>query len=757
MADERARDDAVVEVNFGAATLRERPLPPPPAPPGAPSLVDVLRTIAAERWLVAGVVLAVMALSIAYLFVATPIYESSLVLQIEDRTQKLTGLEDLSDFMGSVASPAETEIEIIRSRTLIGAVVDELKLDVQAAPRRVPLVGAALARSWRGAGPAPARFGLARYGWGGERLELQDLEVGEELLGVPLLLTALDGGRFRIGTTEEPALVEGAVGARASGGEGSRRLEIVVRELVARPGTEFLVSKRDRSGPVAGIRGALRVSETGKKTGILVATFEGIQPQRVADVLNAIGRVYLRRNVERKSAEAAQMLSFLESQLPALKKNVDAAESALNAFQRDKRSVDVSKETEALLQRAVRLEGSLQELQFQLADLRQRFTENHPAVIAIQQKLARMQAQRAQLDEEMGALPKNELDSLRLTRDVKVASELYVLVLNKAQEIKVARSGVVGNVAVLDAAEVAKGPSRPQRQMVLSLALLLGLGLGVGVALVRKAFSEGAVDPDEIEARTGLPVFVMVPHSDLEVRMDREARRVAGAFRNALAEAAPEDLAIEGLRSLRTALQFALVEARNNVIALGAPAPAVGKSFVSVNLAHLLAAAGRKVLLVDGDLRRGRLHRYFSLERGPGLSEAVSGSVPLEQVLRRTGVERLDVLTTGRIPPNPAELLASHRFQHLLAAASQRYDLVIVDTPPVLAVTDPALVARHAGVNLLVLRAGAHSVQEIALAVKHLGQAGVRVQGAILNEVQSMGGRYGRARYHRYEYRSERT
>ena len=198
------------------------------------------------------------------------------------------------------------------------------------------------------------------------------------------------------------------------------------------------------------------------------------------------------------------------------------------------------------------------------------------------------------------------------------------------------------------------------------------------------------------------------------------------------------------------------MEASNNVIALGAPAPAVGKSFVSVNLAHLLASAGRRVLLVDGDLRRGRLHRYFSLDRGPGLSDVVSGSVPLEEALRPSGVDRLDVLSTGRIPPNPAELLASHRFQHLLAAVSKRYDLVLVDTPPVLAVTDPALVARHAGVNLLVLRAGAHSIQEIALATKHLSQSGVRVQGAILNEVKEMRGRYGRAgRYYRYEYRSD--
>ncbi len=761
MPHDRANDDAVVEVNFGAGTIGDvvqQQLPPPlPRAREEVPLTDVFRVLRERHRGVVGVALAVVALAVAYLILATPVYQAALVLQMEDRKQTLTGLEDLSGFIGDAASPAETEIEIIRSRTLIGAVVDELGLDVQAEPRRAPLVGATLARHWRGGAPAAPRLGLAHYGWGGERVRVQELAVGEDLVDVPLVLTALEGGRYRL-AAEGSALVEGAVGARASGGDGGSAVEVVIRELVARPGTEFVLLKRDRPDVITELRDALTVRETAKKTNVLVAELEGRDPQQVAATLNAIGAAYLRRNVERKNAENGQMLAFLESQLPQLKGNVDQAEAALNAYQQQKRSMDISAATEAVLGRAVRIETALQELQLQLMDLRQRFTDSHPAVIAVQQKIARMQKEHVSLDEEMRALPELELDAARLARDVKVASELYVLVLNKAQELKVARSGVIGNVTVLDPAETAKDPARPNKPLVLVVALLVGLGLGVGVALARNAFTEGSDDPDEIEARTGLPVFVMVPHSEVELQLDREARQIPGSFRAALAQAAPDDLAIEGLRSLRTALQFALVEARNNIIALGAPAPAVGKSFVSVNLAHLLAAAGRRVVLVDGDLRRGRLHRYFSLERAPGLSDVVSGAVTLEQALRRTSVERLDVLSTGRIPPNPAELLASHRFQYLLAELSKRYDLVLVDTPPVLAVTDPTLVARHAGVNLLVLRAGAHSVHEITLAVKQLGQGGVRVQGAILNQVDTNRGRYGRSgRYRRYEYRSETT
>ena len=359
MPNERAKDDAVVEVNFGAATLRELPLRPPAAPRGPPSLVDVLRTIGAERWLIVAVVLGVLALSATYLFLATPIYESSLVLQIEDRSQKLTGLEDLSDFMGAAASPAETEIEIIRSRTLIGArrrrararrpgdaaarTARGRSARAQMAGRRARsgALGARALRLGRRAdrGPGPRGRGRAsRRDARAHRARWRSLPDWHRR-----------GGGNRRGGRRVPVPPAGRrrAGSRSSSASSSRG-----------PGTQFLVVKHDRSSLVSAIRSALRVQETGKKTDILVATFEGVEPQRVADILNAIGRVYMRRNVDRKSAEAAQMLAFLESQLPELKAGVDAAESAMNAFQRNKRPVDVSQESQAMLERAVRVEGS---------------------------------------------------------------------------------------------------------------------------------------------------------------------------------------------------------------------------------------------------------------------------------------------------------------------------------------------------------------------------------------------------------------
>jgi tyrosine-protein kinase Etk/Wzc len=212
---------------------------------------------------------------------------------------------------------------------------------------------------------------------------------------------------------------------------------------------------------------------------------------------------------------------------------------------------------------------------------------------------------------------------------------------------------------------------------------------------------------------------------------------------------------METVRSLRTSLQFALVESPNNVVAMTGPTPGVGKSFLAVNLAQVVAAAGRKVLLVDCDLRRGGLHRQFGVERKPGLSDVVSGAAVLGEAIQKTATGQLFVLPTGRIPPNPAELLSSHRFEALIQEVSARFDLILVDTPPLLAVTDAMLVARFAGVNFLVLRAGMHTGREIALAIKQFTLNGIKLHGTVLNDVRVTRTRYGKSGYAVYEYKPE--
>src|SRR5438067_1971108 len=605
-----------------------------------PGLADYIWTILEHRTLVIAATIATLMLGAAYIFVVPPTYHSDVLIQVEDKTKNLSGLDDLQS-MFSDKTPADTEIEIIRSRSLVGSVVDELNLSVEAQPRTFPIFGGAFFRRYDGDDLASPPLGLRSFAWGGEL------------------------------------------------------------------------------------------------------------------ILDAVSRTYLRQNVERKSAEAAKTLEFLEQQLPELKKNVETSEAALNAYQQQHGTTDLSLETQAILNRAAEIETAISELELNRSELRQRFTENHPAMVSLNEKVAKLRAERTAMNAKMKGLPEQEVDTARLERDVKTASELYFMLLNRTQELKVVKSGTIGNVRILDTALKPYEPVSPKKALVLALSLFLGLGLGLGGAFTKKALDQGVEDPSEVEAATGLSIFATVPHSEKVAEMSRQ--RSAGAAANFVALAEPNDLAVESLRSLRTALQFALVDASSNIVTMGGPRPSVGKSFLSVNLAHVLATSGKRVLLIDGDLRRGHLHKYVGGQRAGGVSEIVSGQLSISDATRKTAEPNLDFIATGRIPPNPSELVGSPRFQSFLSEVSARYDLVLIDTPPILAVTDPALIGRHAGVNLMALRAGKHPMREIMLALKRFADAGVRIHGLVLNDVNAALGkfsRYAHSYHYQYEYKS---
>jgi tyrosine-protein kinase Etk/Wzc len=742
------RGDAGLEV-----VPRAGPAVPPPEAfdPGdgdEVSLGEYLDVLLKGRWIVAASVALALAAGVAYALLAPPIYRTDALVQVEDKKGGMGGLSDLSALMGE-SSPAETEIEILRSRALVGAVVDALRLDLVARPRRFPLLGGAIARRWDGEGPRAAMLGLGRFGWGGERISVSRLDVPPALQDEPLTLVARDCGRYEVRDPDGALVVEGQVGQAAAG----NGVELFVAELAARPGTEFRVTHVPRSTAVADLQEDLQIAEKGKKTGILKLALEGRDPEQIAAILDALSTAYLRQNVERKSAEAQKTLEFLDGQLPVIRSTLDEAEHALQVYRSAKGSVDVSMEAQAAITRAAEIEKAATELKVEFVALRQRFTEEHPALVAVKQKLQRLDGERASLETRLKKLPASELESARRLRDVKVANELYLTLLNKAQELRVVKEGTIGNVRILDAAVVPLKPIAPRKTAVVALSLVLGLGLGVALAFVRHALDHGVEDPDLIEAQTGIAVHASIAHSELEAADAERARREKGAPA-LLAAVNPKDLAVEGLRSLRTSLQFALFEARTPVVAIGGPAPGVGKSFVTGNLAHLLGEAGKRILVIDGDLRRGHLHRVYGGDRGPGLSDVLRGDQTIAEAIRDSGSPNVRFLPTGTIPPNPAELLGSERFQRLVADLAGQYDVVLIDAPPILAVTDAALIGRLAGVNLFVLKAAHHPMREISAALRQLARSGVRVQGFVMNGVRVNRGLGRRNAYH-YQYTYE--
>lgn len=252
----------------------------------------------------------------------------------------------------------------------------------------------------------------------------------------------------------------------------------------------------------------------------------------------------------------------------------------------------------------------------------------------------------------------------------------------------------------------------------------------------------------------GLNVYSTVPVSEAQEMM---ARRVGSkqAGLHVLAHAAPDDPAVESLRSLRTALQFAMLEARNNCVLITGATPGVGKSFISANFAAVLASAGKRVLLVDADLRKGHLNQYFGVDRKGGLSELTTGTVSLDAAIRRQLLPNLDFIPTGVLPPNPAELVVSSSFSSLLQSLYNKYDLILIDSAPVLVAADTSSVSLQAGTVLLVARAEQTQLGELHESARRLAHTGKTVSGVIFNALDVSRRHYGRYgyRYGAYQYR----
>ncbi|HBQ8586896.1 TPA: polysaccharide biosynthesis tyrosine autokinase, partial [Klebsiella pneumoniae] len=419
-------------------------------------------------------------------------------------------------------------------------------------------------------------------------------------------------------------------------------------------------------------------------------------------------------------------------------------------------SVDLNLEAKAALDTMVALETQLNELTFKESDIAQQFTKSHPAYISLLEKRGTLLKEKERINQQVQKLPKVQQDVLRLTRDVQVGQEIYLQLLNKVQELNILKAGTVGNVRIIDHAAVKIQPVKPKKSLLVVIATLLGGMLSVALVLIRAAFNRGVEGPDELE-KLGVNVYASVPLSAWQTEQTKKQQK--GKKLTLLAQHNPADLSIEALRNLRTSLHFAMMEARNNVLMITGPSPAIGKTFITGNLASVIAHGGQKVLLIDADMRKGHLHHYATTASKTGLSDYLCGQQELQQIIVSGEQLGLDFIARGQVPPNPSELLMHPRFAALLEWASQHYDLVLVDTPPLLAVTDAAIVGRLAGTTLLVARFGVTAAKEIEITQRRLEQNGIEVKGAILNAMEKRaagyyGGSYG---YYQYQYESSKS
>ncbi|MEZ8157371.1 polysaccharide biosynthesis tyrosine autokinase [Vibrio splendidus] len=693
------------------------------------------------KWLIMLTTFAFAVFGIAFALLSTPIYKADALIQIEEKSSG--GISSMVGDMGdmfSQESSATTEVEIIKSRMILGETVDKFNLTTVTSPNYAPIVGKGFARLTGDINHiAVSRFTLPSYASDyAHTIQIVDAEQGT----------------YQLVRDDERVILQGKVGELATADDYS----VFVAGFESHNDFEFSIGQRSRLEAIEWLKASLSLSEQGKQTGILKLSFEGENKQQISEILNHISQIYFLQNVKRNSAEAEKSLEFLESHLPGIKSELTGYEDVLNNYRQKNESIDLGLEAQSTLKVMVELEAQLNELTFKESDISQRFTKDHPAYKSLIDKRKTLLGERERLNKQVQKLPKTQREVLRMTRDVEVNQQIYIQLLNKVQELSIIKAGTVGNVRILDDAQAYARAVKPKKPLIVVLATLLGGMLSVAFVLVKAAFHRGVESPDQIE-QIGLPVYAAVPKSDLQIELTnrfKSKKQQTKGTQALLAESNPADLSVEALRGLRTSLHFAMLEAKNNVLMISGPAPGIGKSFISTNFAAVAAKTGQKVLLIDADMRKGYLQQSFGLNWDNGLSDVLSSKQEFAQSVKSTPVENLDIITRGQVPPNPSELLMHPRFAELMEWASKEYDLVIVDTPPVLAVTDPSIVGAFAGTTLMVARYGQNTIKEIDVARNRFEQSGIEVKGVIFNAIEKKASSSYGYGYYNYAYSSDK-
>jgi tyrosine-protein kinase Etk/Wzc len=724
-------------------------------------LREVFDLLKSGRWLIACCTAIALFLGLSYIVFVRPTYQVSGLVQVSTQqlganalaSQALGGLASMLAGGGSLVTNAE--IQIVQSRLVLNPAIDKLNLLVEATPRYFPLVGHAIAQ-WNGAGgtasnPRPSGTPplLGRYAWGGETISVAEFETPEDDYDLRFTLKATRDGYVLL-DPDGTQVLSGKVGVPASGKLDDGVVHILVRALVARPGETFRVTRHARQTVLKGISERLDVAQQGEKSGVISIAVKGHDPKAARALVDAIQQSYIAQDIHKNSQQALRSLTYLEAQLPDLRKKLDGAQDRLAAYQREHGAPNVAAETDLLLKQGIALDTEQSQLVQQREKARQLFTPLHPEVLALDRQLATVTANQAKLKHDIAKLPDTQQQVLDLQRDLTVDTQLYTTMLDSIEQFQVTKAGTVGGVRIVDGGMLPLKPVSPRKLMTLVLAIIVGAFVGVVWTFLRRGMLRGVDDPILIEDVTGLQVMASVPASRLQKQLESQAKALPG-HGGLLATRHSEDSAIEALRSLRTALRLQVSDAQNKLLMFTGPEPGVGKSFISANYAALLAASGAHVALVDLDLRRGHLGGVFGLDHALGMRDVLEHGLSLEEVRQPTSLQGLDLYTHGTRGADAAELLMRPALGKALAALDAAYDHVIIDAPPILAVTDAAIIGTHAGATLLVLEAARHPLRAIDETVNRLRTAHVNLSGVVLNRVGAKAGAYGYGGYG-YEY-----
>ncbi|PLX86459.1 MAG: protein tyrosine kinase [Desulfuromonas sp.] len=713
-----------------------------------------------------------------YTLMLQPVYELSTTMHVRD--DKLRGNTMLEGLGLTQQNPVETEIEILKSRTNAEEVVRRLKLTWQISDAD-------------------------------EGTRVNILEFSSTAEQPVYHLQLLGDGRYQVFNEKDVLLGEGIRGRRLQLDE----LVLLIDEIQGDPGQQMTLTLCSAADVVESLRRSLNASEVGKGTNIIRLSYQDTDPQRGVELVNTLATVYLERVITLKTEEARKSVDFIEQQLDEVRSFLDTAEQSLETYKRDSGILQLDAEAGVLIEQLTAVEKersalSLQMRQLEFAhetlgqalekgedyapavllddsvvsglanrlatlELERRallveVTPSHPAVERLDSQIRQAQNQLLALyktnyrsltvrydaldqdlqrfEAQIKELPKAEQELARLTRLATVNADIYTFLLQKHEEARIARAATISNINIIDPAAVPQHPIKPNKRKNLLLGIIVGLMLGVGLAFFQEYLDDTIKDAETAKRALGLPALAVIPR----IRHAETEEKTLSIAHALVTHHQPRSAPAEAFRSLRTALHFTAANQAAQVFLITSAFPGEGKTTISANLAEAFAQAGRKVLLIGCDLRIPTLHQIFGRDKSPGLTEYLVGDAELGQILHDTQSTDFHFISSGITPPNPAELLDSHAMQSLIDQLRQRYDTIILDAPPLLAVTDSSVLTAYADMSIVVVEAGGVKIKAAEHVSERLAMTAKPVAGFVLNDKFGKGAHYYGSYRGRYGY-----
>uniref|UniRef100_UPI002610F850 polysaccharide biosynthesis tyrosine autokinase n=1 Tax=uncultured Psychrobacter sp. TaxID=259303 RepID=UPI002610F850 len=694
-----------------------------------------------------------LVIGILYSRYVNPTFKSDALIQIEENSKGVAALgADISELIGSEVSKAQAEAELIRSRMILEPVVNLLHLRIRLSDPNIGALDRIKSNSTDTQINKPEGVSLKTED--GEA-KISQFNVSQEYLNRPFTLTRSATGFVLSNGFDD---FKGQIGKAHLFKGTDGQIQIKVDDLPA-DGYSVNITKQSLQTTTDQINSALSVVEKGKQTGIIQLSMTGANQQQTSLILKQIVLSYIDQNQSRGSEETTKTISFMETQIPTLKKKLEDSEAVFNDFRKKYGTIDVGKEAELLLTENSQIDAQLNELKLKKADLTTYYTEEHPLVIQINEQLAVLNDRKNEIDDTIAGLPEIQREFLQLSADTTINREIYLTLLKNYEQLKIVKAGQIGFARIIDLPISTFNTIAPKKLQIWVLATLLGAMLGAILALIKSLLRNVVKDPERIEAKTGVPVIATIPRSPILTRLNKKK----SSSRRLLVYADNNSISYEAIKSLRTNLVFGMPSEglgfqRAKVILITGESPGVGKSFISSNLTEVFTQLNKKTLIIDADMRLGQLHKVFNMDQANGLADYLSQSndqfkkfdnpligmdnesgligSDISEFIYSTGIENMDFMPRGENPRNPASLLANGRFDHLMTELNLHYDYIIIDSPPVLAASDAMILAQHADKVLMVTRYEDSIEGQLVYAVNQMYKANIQVDGIILNDVQ---------------------